>query len=178
MLEFVSKLGKKFILRTPKEQDVEALHRFVSDLIAEDIYLLRGPQDTISLEEEKKWLNSKLKEIEDKEMVLITAFFEDKVAGQVHLEVGEYRGRYLGKIGISIAKEFRGEGLGEKLMTEIEAEALNLKLKILHLEVFVDNKVADNLYKKLGYIEFGMLPKSIEYKGNMIDEKYLYKRLD
>lgn len=178
MNEFISKTGKKFILRIPSEKDAQALHKFISALIDEDIYLLRGPEDKITLEQERQWLKAKTEEIKKRETVIITAFSENEVAGQVHLEVGEYRGRFLGKIGISVDKEFRGEGLGEKLMLEIETEARKLKLKILHLEVFVDNKIADNLYKKLGYTQFGMLPGAIEYKGGMIDEKYLYKRLD
>lgn len=178
MKEFVSKTGKKFILRSPEIGDLNSLYKFISGLIAEDIYLLRGPEDTITLAQEEKWLKSKLKQIKDNEVVLIDAFFWEKVVGQVELEVGEFRGRHLGKIGIAIAKEFRGEGLGEKLMTEIESEARRLKLKILHLEVFAENTIAENLYKKLGYVEFGMLPKSIDYRGRMLDEKYLYKSLD
>ncbi len=178
MKEFVSKTGKKFTLRSPLLSDLKGLYKFISDLTAEDIYLLRGPEDSLTLTQEEKWLKGKLQQMREREVVIIDALFGEKIAGQVELEVGSFRGRFLGKIGVSIAKEFRGEGLGERLMQEIEAQAKKLKLKILHLEVYVENKVAENLYKKMGYVEFGMLPGSIEYKGNMLDEKYLFKRID
>lgn len=149
----------------------------VTRLIAEDTYILRSPQDKISLEEEKAWLKSKIKEIKNNETAVIDAFFDSKVAGQAHLEVGEFRGRFLGKVGISIAKEFRGEGLGEELMKEIESEAKRLGLRIIHLEVYSDNEVALNLYKKLGYTKFGELPESIDYQGKFLGESYYFKRL-
>lgn len=178
MQEFITKSGKKLALRTPTLSDVEPLLSFINRLASEDTFILRSNKDTLTLDQEKSWLAEKLQEIENKKAVLVTAFDNSRVAGQVEVEVGELRGRFLGKLGISVDQEYRAEGLATELMIVAEAEAKKLGLKILHLEVFSGNNIAKHLYEKSGYIKFGELPKSIDYRGQLLDESYYYKRLD
>ncbi len=178
MKKFRSKTGRVLILRTPAMADVEGLLEFINKLALEDTFILRSKQDTLTLDQEKLWLREKLEDIKNKKAVLITAFSETKVVGQVEVEVGELRGRYLGKLGISVDKDFRGEGLASELMKEAEAASFGLGLKILHLEVFAGNDIARHLYEKMGFIKFGELPESIDYRGKLVDEAYYYKRLE
>ncbi len=52
---------------------------------------------------------------------------------------------------IMLDSEFRGQGLGKKLMNLIEEEIKKKNLSSVSLHVFEHNKVAVNLYKKSGY---------------------------
>ena len=63
-----------------------------------------------------------------------------------------------------------------KLILE-EAEKNLPKLRIITLEVFENNPVAQEMYKKFGFREFGKLPEGIAYKGQYIDRIYMYKKI-
>jgi len=59
---------------------------------------------------------------------------------------------------IAVDKEFRGQGIGKRLLELFEGEAKKLKVEKMRLEVKTSNKVAINLYKKMGFIISNMLP--------------------
>ena len=63
-------------------------------------------------------------------------------------------------------------------MEAVLKEAKKLKgLKIIDLGVFGNNPVARNLYKKMGFIEYGNLPKGILHKDKLVDHIYMYKEI-
>lgn len=53
-----------------------------------------------------------------------------------------------------VAEEFRGKGIGKKLIKETEVEAKQRGFKEITLGVDEDNYMAIKLYKSLGYREF------------------------
>jgi ribosomal protein S18 acetylase RimI-like enzyme len=54
---------------------------------------------------------------------------------------------------IIIEKKYRGKGIGEKLLLQLEKIALKKNYCKINLEVRNDNLVAQNLYKKMGFTE-------------------------
>lgn len=60
---------------------------------------------------------------------------------------------------LNIWEENRGKGYGKKAMEELEVEAEKLGLKSIRLHVFGHNKIAHDLYKKLGYMETNIMMK-------------------
>jgi len=176
-VEFITKSGKKITIRPPAKADFEKVFKFFIKIVGEDTFIIRAPGDEPTLEEEKKWFASKLESIKKKKAIFLDAFFGGMVVGSVSIEVGEYRLKYIGEVGISIAKDFRREGLGYKLLIEAEKEAKKLGLKILRLDVYGINNFAQGLYKKAGFKKYGNLPKSIQYKGKLVDDLCMYKRI-
>lgn len=86
--------------------------------------------------------------------------------------------KHVGTFGITMAKDFRNKGIGTTLMELVLEEAKKLKdLKIITLGVFGNNPIAKNLYKKLGFVEYGYLPKGIVHKGKFVDHIYMYKEI-
>ncbi|MHC3449062.1 N-acetyltransferase family protein, partial [Pediococcus pentosaceus] len=69
--------------------------------------------------------------------------------------------------GISVLKEFSGQGIGSMLLAEIINYAKSINLEILELEVRTDNIPAIHLYKKFGFKEYGLYEKFFK-----IDHKY------
>lgn len=56
-----------------------------------------------------------------------------------------------------IQSEYRGQGYGAQAMRALEDEVRALGLRKISLHVFGDNRVARNLYAKLGYAETNVL---------------------
>ena len=58
---------------------------------------------------------------------------------------------------IAVAPDSRGQGLGEKLIRQAEAVAAEAGRIVMRLEVRIDNLGAIELYRRLGYRQFGTL---------------------
>lgn len=71
---------------------------------------------------------------------------------------------------VAIHRDFRGMGLGEALMCAvIDWAQANAMLKRLELELFVGNKRALNLYRKLGFVVQGRRNRSYFINDEYID---------
>jgi len=93
---------------------------------------------------------------------LLLAEDKNKIVGISSVELRKDRESHVGEFGISIRKEYRGIGLGKKLMKEVlKLAKRELKPKIIRLSVFSENKIAPNLYKKFGFKEVARIPKQI-----------------
>lgn len=82
----------------------------------------------------------------------IVALLDDKVVG--------YGGMWLvideGHItNIAVHRDYRGRGIGKKIIEGLINEAKNRNLVAMTLEVRVSNKVAIHLYEKYGFVPFG-----------------------
>ena len=58
-------------------------------------------------------------------------------------------------VGIGVRTEYRGIGLGEFLLISAIEQAMEMKSRVVTLEVRVSNHVAQKLYKKYGFTERG-----------------------
>lgn len=59
--------------------------------------------------------------------------------------------RHVARLGMGVVAEHRGQGIGNQLLERAMAHAWAQGLKRLELEVFSDNEVALNLYRKHGF---------------------------
>ncbi|HLX20431.1 MAG TPA: GNAT family N-acetyltransferase [Gaiellaceae bacterium] len=66
-----------------------------------------------------------------------------------------------GEIGMYVAPEWRGKGIGSALMEAAIAWARDRGLHKLTLSVFPHNTAAIALYRKFGFVEEGMHPKQM-----------------
>ncbi len=69
---------------------------------------------------------------------------------------------------IAVSPSARGQGVGETLVREAEKEAVDADRIIMRLEVREDNAGAINLYKRLGYRQFGTYRDYYEDHGNAL----------
>ena len=170
--------GLKFILRYPKESDLKFLLDFINEASAERTYI-RHQGDRITYEEERKFLDKILEDIESKKAVHLLVLVGEKLAGNCGVVLHNQITSHVGSIGIIIGKKFRGMGLGKILMEKVmeEAEKKLPGLKIFRLGCFALNKVALNLYKELGFKEYGKLPDGFSYREGYADELLMYKKI-
>lgn len=173
-----TKKGREIIIRYPEAGDLEELLRFINKLSLEKTFIRnQGEQET--LESESKWLEERLKQIENKKTVHLLVFNDNKLIGATEIHMMDKTEKHIGIFGISVAKDFRGEGLGKLLMELILKEAKEKlpDIKIVTLGVYSTNDIARSLYKKMGFIEYGMLPEGIARSGKFEDEFLMYKNI-
>lgn len=80
------------------------------------------------------------------------ALFDEKVIGYVGIKKILDEGHIMN---IAVHPEYQGLSMGKYLMKEIIEKAKDNNIKKITLEVDKDNEVAQNLYKKFGFISFG-----------------------
>ncbi len=171
---FTTKSGKSAQLAYPKWEDVQDFLDYINTLSAEDTFV-RFSGEQQSLQDEAKYIASTFVDMELHNAVHIICFVEGKFAGYSginKLPELKKRGEHVGRLGISVSKDFRGEGIGFELITGVIAEAAACinGIKIVHLECTGTNEKALNLYKKVGFKEVGRIPKYILHHGNYEDE--------
>lgn len=179
--EFITKNGQQATIRYPQSSDVQAMTEYANILSAEDTYVvLSGEQ--LSLEEEHAYLDDEFHKIEDGDGVLLLCTVDGNlvgISGVTRNQRGRKRSLHLGIFGISIHKDYRGQGLGHELAkTTIDEARINIDgLRIVTLSVYKPNTSAYEMYKKLGFIEYGVLPEGVAYKGGYIDKVLMYKKV-
>ncbi|SFF29339.1 ribosomal-protein-alanine N-acetyltransferase [Paenibacillus catalpae] len=76
---------------------------------------------------------------------------------------------------IAIQADHRGQGLGERLLTELQQTAAFFGANKMTLEVRVSNEVAQRLYRKLGFKPSGIRPAY--YSDNNEDALIMWAEL-
>ena len=166
------------IIRYPNSSDAASMTEYINILSDERTFITyQGEKE--SLENETKYLNSKLKEIKNKKAVLLLVLADKKLIGISGIDMRTKTQRHIGLLGISIAKEFRGEGIGKLLLETVINEATNnlSTLEIILLGVYSKNTLALNMYKQFGFIEEGRLPNGVKLKNGYDDQIYMYKNV-
>ena len=179
--DFTSKSGKNIVFRYIGEDDAEELCRYINELSKEDTFI-RFSGETISLDEEKEYLQAQMEKLSKGDVIPIVATHLDKIVGHSSIErnvIDKRRGLHIGNFGLSVSTEYRGDWIGEKLMKTVIDQALQHMhgLRIIHLTVYGSNSTAQNLYKKVGFHEYGRLPKGVLYKGEYLDMIEMYMKV-
>lgn len=167
--------GLSYLIRYPERGDLQELWRYINELSQEKTYIsLQGEE--ISLAEERKFLNGVLKNIRKKDGVYLVVESDGKIVGISDISRRGRAEKHVGLFGITLAKEFRGKGIGRKLMESVLAETKKniAGLKLIRLVCFSENKTACSLYQSLGFKEYGKLPGGILYRGEPTDEILMY----
>lgn len=178
VFEGSSSKGSKIIIRYPAKDDVGQMRDYINTLSKEQTFI-RFQGEKVSLGHETKYLNDQIKRIIKKTTVELFVFCNNKLIGISSIDMKDKTESHEGVFGLSIAKEYRGEGIGTILMKIVleEAERHMPQLKIVTLGIFDGNLIAKDMYEKFGFKEYGRLPKGILYKGKYIDHIYMYKNI-
>ena len=84
------------------------------------------------------------------------ALDENRVVGWCDILPDEREGQtHCGRLGMGLLHEYRGRGIGARLISATLADALGKGLTRIELEVFASNTRARALYRKAGFAEEG-----------------------
>ena len=111
--------------------------------------------------------------------VSLYAVVNDKVVGVCDINMRGLIESHIGLFGLTVHKEFRGEGIGKLLLQTTIEEAIKQlpQMKIIELSVFANNPVAIELYRKLGFTEYGVLSGGILHRDEYVDHVYMFKKV-
>lgn len=169
--------GIPFLIRCPKVGDAGQMMHYLQALSDEKTFI-RFQGEKISLQQEEEFLTEQLQKIAENQTIYLLCFSGSRLIGISDLSLSDKVEKHVGALGISIAKEFRGEGIGKKLFETVLEESRKLKeLRIITLGVFACNDLGRAMYKKYGFEEYGRLPKGILHKGVYVDHLLMYKNI-
>lgn len=174
-----TKNGQDFIIRYPKIEDLEKLLDYINTLSREKTFI-RYQGEQLTLEEERQYLEKELKQIYEKKAIMLLSFVDENLVGDTTINLGTLSvNKHIGGFGISVSKEFRGQGIGKILMSKVLEEAENNLegLRLIILGSFETNTVAIDLYKEFGFIQYARLPEAFNHKSKYIAEIKMYKKI-
>lgn len=175
---FVLKNGKNCLLRSPREEDAQALLDYLKTTCGETPFLHREPEEVFStVEQERDFIRASN---EEPRAAMLLAEVEGQLAGLCSLRpVADVRRcRHRCGLGIALYQRFCGMGVGGSMLEELLSIAKELGYEQAELEVVEGNEAAIALYTKLGFKSYGKCPNATKYAdGSFADELLMVKRL-
>ena len=130
-----------------------------------------------SLGEESTLFGSVWKQILAGDMVASVAEDDGAVVGLCTIvRKGHREDRHVASLGIAIRPDRRGQGIGTALMGHALAKCEG-RFEIVTLAVIAGNEPALRLYRRLGFVERGRLPRTFRRGGVDHDEILMSKEL-
>jgi len=181
-IEFLSRDGRRIVLRPLKMNDIRAATVFANTLAREK---KANPNlGIVSLErrvtekDEREFLKRIIKGRKSKDEISLGAFVGGKMVGHCHVSrrrQGDVR--HTGVFGIAIIDGYRGVGIGRRLTEEVLGDASRTGVWLVELEVMGMNKPAIGLYEGMGFRKTGIIPNKVLRKGRHIDIMVMYADL-
>ncbi|MDU4850967.1 MAG: GNAT family N-acetyltransferase [Enterococcus faecalis] len=89
----------------------------------------------------------------------------EEILGYVHAQLYEtiYSQTLLNVLGLAVAKEAEGRGIGKQLMTKLETEAKKCNLSAIRLNSGEQRTAAHQFYEHIGYVSDKKQKRFIKY---------------
>ena len=154
------------------KEDPREFQRFINTLTKEGTYLLADKP--VTLKEEKKWLQTQIQAQRKGGQIYLKALVNGHLIADCFAKPGFGRNRGNINLGIAIAKNWRGKGIGHMLLEELIIRSeQKWHPKNIYLHVVSSNKKARQLYESLGFLQIARLPQWFEYNTMYLDEYIL-----
>lgn len=137
-------------IRATTEDDVEGLSALVTAVARERTFL--GTTEGFPVEQTRGYLAH----VRQSDGVALVAVDGGRVVGWLDIARGPFEGlTHYGRLGMGLAPDWRGRGLGRRLLTQALDAAFAKGFERIELEVFASNTQAVGLYRSVGFIEEG-----------------------
>ena len=159
------------MFREPRQGDAPQFMRLINDVIDEPNSGIMMNSHT-KFEDERKWVRGRIEGIKRRRLVMLTAIVDGQIKGNCDVTIDGWKRAHRAVLGIIVAKNLRGKGVGEALMRrtiELAERRLNA-IEFIDLSVLDYNRRAKNLYSKLGFVEIARIPKGIKEGTRYYDE--------
>lgn len=168
--KFFSKSGAGITVRSANVNDASAILSLAKSVMEEEIYQLTSAAEfKMTIEAEENWIRN---HFDNPNHLILVAVLGGEIIGMLDFSNGHrQRIAHTGEFGMSVAKDFRGQGIGSLLLSALFEWATNNKtIEKINLSVHSNNERAIALYKKMGFEIEGVRKKDLKYKdGQYID---------
>ena len=144
----------------------------------------QGIEDRIATLEtrtkDEEYIHSWFLRLQGRYVGLVAENEEKNIVGWASISPYNPREAYkgVGEISVYIHRDFRGKGAGQKLLKQLEIEAINLDFYKLILFTFPFNSLGQGLYNKLQYRQVGVFKNQGILDGEFVDVMAMEKILD
>ena len=176
---FTMKDGRKALLRSPKDEDIQGVLDYLYVSAGETEFILRYPEECGKYTYEgEKALFDRIN-ASDNEAMLV-CIVDGKVAGncQIAWKTG-IKTRHRASVAIALLKEFWDLGIGTRMFEEmIRIAEANENLIQMELEFVEGNTRARALYEKMGFRITGINPNAIRLRdGTLLNEYCMIREI-
>ncbi len=161
------------VIRRLRWEDVDRLNDFVNRLSKEDTFVMLSGE-TVTREDQINYVVNSLLQTERLNKIHLIAVQNGQVLGNAEVRPFEKRKKHVGVVTIAIDQSARGQGLGTKLLKRLIEEAKRTHFRMLTLSSMENNVAGRAVYKKLGFVQVGIIPESFIYKGEYVGEVFYY----
>lgn len=167
--------GRRCLIRNATAHDAEDILLNLKKVHEETNFLLTYPDEKrFSIEEEKSFLSQKEESAAE---VQLCALVGDVIVGLAGVSaIGAMEKiSHRAELGVSIEKDFWHLGIGSALTAACIDCARKAGFRQLELEVVGDNRNAIDLYKKMGFVEYGRNPRGFASRKSDYQELILMR---
>jgi len=175
---FRTRDNQEVAFREPQSLDARALMRFINQIAVEPMSGITVNK-RVTLKDEKVWLKNILTGIRRGTTIMLVVEADGAIVGNCHVERRKDKRSHRAVLGIALAEKWRGKGIGEALTKKaIELARKRMPgLDTIELSFLDYNKRASMLYRKLGFVEIGRIPRSVREGSKYFDEHLMLRRL-
>ncbi len=174
---FELKDGRKALLRSPKEEDIESTLEYLVISAKETEYILRYPEECGKYTAEGEKILFEQKNASPNE-AMIMCIVDGKVIG--NCEINFFKGiktRHRANVAIALRSEFWNQGIGTKMFQEMIRLAENREgVMQIELDFVEGNSRARHLYEKMGFRITGVRPNAVRLKNGTLLNEYMMIR--
>jgi len=159
------KNGEAYLIRTATIEDAKAILGYVAQIAGESNNLTFGPGEfNLTVEDEITFIDNTNKAANQ---LVLVAEHKGRIIGNLNYRGGgRPRIAHTGEFGVSVLRDYWGNGIGKALIEEMISWAKNSGIiKKIDLQVRDDNKNAIRLYKALGFKEEGHISRKFYIDG-------------
>ena len=171
------KNGKSCVLRSVEPEDAERMIAYMKIMLGETPYLLRAPEEFDYTAEEEAEVLRKRRDDPGSLMILAEKDGEIIAAGDVRPMGTKRRTLHRATLGLSVRRDFWGQGIGSAIMERLIAHARQSGFEQIELEAVASNRRAVGLYIKWGFQVYGTRPHGLKYADGSYADDYLMCRM-
>ena len=159
------KNAKEVKIRSAEISDAENLLKTIKKYIVDSEFIPKLFQEIkLTIQQEEDWIKSFM---EKENSLLLVAEYENEIIGNIDI-TGKSRiiMQHTGVIGMGMLSEWRNSGLGTALMqAAIGWSKENPILELLWLQVYTENVLGLNLYRKMNFTGNGTIENYFKQDG-------------
>ncbi|MBO4211165.1 MAG: GNAT family N-acetyltransferase [Oscillospiraceae bacterium] len=172
-ITFTLKDGRSALIRSPREDDAQAVLEALRKVSGETDFLTRYPEEWEGFTvEREKALFEQINRSDNETMLL--CLVEGRLAGNCQISWSSKRKmKHRASVGIFLCREYWNLGIGTRLFQElIRIAEANPELLQIELEFIEGNSRARALYEKMGFRITAMRPNAFRLKDGSLHNEY------
>ena len=177
--EFTLKDGRKALIRSPKEEDIQGMLDYLYQSAEETDFVLRYPEECSRYTAEgERELFDRINR-SDTEAMLV-CIVEGKVAGNCQITWNNrIKTRHRASVAIALLRNYWNQGIGTRLFQELIKIAEDHETILqMELEFIEGNSRARALYEKMGFRITGVGVNAVRLKdGTLLNEYHMIREI-